>query len=76
MFKTKIILKDENPKRLARIFYPEQKSLHTKRFSSKMQTSKEGIIFELEATDKIAFKIVTTAINKLTTVYNKIKKIS
>jgi tRNA threonylcarbamoyladenosine modification (KEOPS) complex Pcc1 subunit len=76
MFKDKIFIADENPNDLEKIFRPEVKGLNTERFSYKMEKQDNGVVFHVEAKDKIGFKIITTSINKLLHVYTKMKDLS
>jgi hypothetical protein len=77
MINDEIIFQDENIDKLIKIFSPEFKSLNTKRFSYKIKKINENTIeFNLKAIDNTGMKIVKTSINKLITIYKKIKKIS
>ena len=53
MFQKSIVVKDEEPDKLARIFQVEEKSLRTKRFSYKMVKAADHVRFDLKAEDKI-----------------------
>jgi tRNA threonylcarbamoyladenosine modification (KEOPS) complex Pcc1 subunit len=76
MFKEQIFVKTENPEQLARIFYPEETSLNSQRFTYSLKIQKGKLCFNLEAQDKTAFKTVRTTIKKLLSVYDKMSKIS
>ncbi|MFP4111558.1 MAG: hypothetical protein ACLFPQ_04750 [Candidatus Woesearchaeota archaeon] len=76
MPKEKIIINDDNPRRLEQIFYPELRSLRTERFSYKLKAMDDKACFDLTSKDETGKKIIKSSIDRLLTIYQKMLGLS